>query len=600
MRVIELKRAAGLALALMVSGCVQSSIAEDQAFSGFIIDFRTAREASRMAGTLEQPLPFRNRFEVTDPELDAVVIDIHALEPESVGAQLTTDTSFTGKVRLKVVPGEIEPGSDVVQLVDGVAENVSVPIRFSYGETRIWAEDIGIREWIGGPCKTDDVCTTGLRCDGGTCQPSGCSTTMDCPVGHVCEGGSCARTPCRQGLCPSGYFCDGARCQLRDTCADTTPCPLGFACEGGVCLVDECTNGRDDDGNGLSDFPRDPTCDTGDRQEGLSPSFHVGVSPPLFFEPPSISTVQENPDSATGPSPLAGQAVEIRADANHELVVTNVVGSGFYVTDISRQNYNSIFVFNFSFPEGVSIGDRICEVSGGVVEFNALTQLQFPSWGIQGKPRSDSENRLPNPEDEEDLLLLGDIELVDCSAAYGLGEREVSKTLPLPDPVMLTPTLVRNLSAMEKLEGSVVTVEDVELSVRFVDCDDNGSTRIESGTPEASCRDECNRDIYCTELSNLFSFDQWRGVTGGAEISVSSTQLVANFDVLEGCDEGRTPEGRLEYTCGDRANPRRLKRVTGSLRQIVPTCDRFAPCDPADESIILFIIDPRFESDIVE
>src|SRR5690606_21350928 len=98
----------------------------------------------------------------------------------------------------------------------------------------------------------------------------------------------------------------------------------------------------------------------------------------------------------------------------------------------------------------------ICELGGGVTEFNAMTQLQFPSWAIQGKPRSNSEQRLPNPEDEEDQLIDSDIEIVDCSWRYSLGERELSKKVAVPDPVLLDGSLLADLNTMERLEGSIV------------------------------------------------------------------------------------------------------------------------------------------------
>ena len=357
--------------------------------------------------------------------------------------------------------------------------------------------------------------------------------------------------------------------------------------------VDECNDGLDNDGNGLIDFPRDTSCgEHGDRDEGTG-TYVTGVSPQLYFELPTISSVQKNPDSTTGPSPLSGQYVEIQGRTGHDLVVSNVVGTGFYVTDVSEQSYNSIFVFNFSFPEDVVIGDRVCEVGGGVVEFNALTQMQFPSWGIQGKLRSNAE-RVPTPEDEDDKLITDKLDIVNCADRYGVDK--LSKTVEMPDPVLLTSGLIVDLPAMERLEGSVVTIENVQLSTYFVNCDDNGSGRIESGTDESVCRSDCNGNPFCTELSSLYGYDQWRGRVQGSEISVSSTQLVSGFDVLAGCTEGQTKEGRLTYSCP----PRTLKRVTGSLRQIVPTCDKFLPCDPAQESIVLFIIDPRFASDIIE
>lgn len=360
-------------------------------------------------------------------------------------------------------------------------------------------------------------------------------------------------------------------------------------------IIDECHDGIDNDGNGLIDFPADPGCDTDDTSEGGG-TFTTGISDPLYFELPTIRSVQRNPDSESGPSPLAGQYVEVTGRPGHDLVVTNVTNQGFYVTDLADQSYNSIFVFNFSFPEDVNIGDRLCELGGGVTEFNAMTQLQFPSWAIQGKPRSSAEARLPNPEDEEDRLLDEKNLPVDCSWRYGLGEKQLSRTLELPHPVRLDATLIGNLAAMEKLEASLVTVENVQLSTTFINCDDNGSGRIEAQTAEAVCRTACNNNPLCTELSSLYGFDQWRGRIAGAEVSVSSSLIAAGFDVLAGCERSFNEDGRETYSCPART----LKRVTGTLRQVAPTCDRFLPCDPADESFVLHVIEPRFTTDIVE
>ncbi|MDX9722960.1 MAG: hypothetical protein RBU37_19580 [Myxococcota bacterium] len=477
-------------------GCNDEETLAPREIIAYTVEFVDASPMS--IGAAEQPLPFNTLF--TEYE---VRVNVRAIGQD--GAVFPTNQRLV----LRSIPGEVSPKSSVIKLNNGEALNVSVQMRYAFGETRIWVEDVGLPD-------------------------------------------------------------------------DPT--------------VNECADGLDNDGDGLIDWPNDPSCGWADDVSEWPASYVTGVSPKMYFELPTVRSVQRNPDVATGHSPLMGYYVEIQGRTGHDLVVTNVVANGFYVADLADQSYNNLFIFNFSHPDDVYIGDRVCDVGGGVTEFNAFTQLQFPSWGIQGKQRSGADKRQPTPEDEEQALIQSEVEIVDCSAQYGVAR--LSKKLEPPAPVLLDNKLLGNLAAMERLEGAVVTVKDIELSTRFIDCDDNGSQRIESGTPEAACRTLCNKDPLCTELSSLYAYDQWRGRVGDtAEVSVSSTQLVADFDPLAGC-EGPTYDAdlRVNYTCP----ARRLTRVTGSLRQVVPTCEKIGPCDPAKESIVMFVIDPRYASDIVE
>ncbi len=550
-----------------------NSMVENERLAGFRITVH-AEEGQRemVLGSKQHPLPFVSGYGSASGVCPvgqickSATISIEALTRSANGGYERYE-DFNREVRLRSIPGEVHSSVHYVELFNGKAENVEVRMRFGFGPTRLWVEDIGI------PSASDE------------------NTRL---------GGSMLTT----------------------------------------------------------------------------------VSEPFYFESPTIYAVQYNRERPTGWSPLLGNYVEILGQPGHDLVVTNVTGTGFFVTDLSRQSYNSLFIYSFSQPEDVEVGDRVCEVGGAVSEFNAFTQLQFPSWGIQGKQRSGADRR-PNPEDEDGRLVEGEVVLVDCTPRYlenvdfqkvhcgdrlcgegtlcvytedgasfacqapvgakrggaecdadgqcqsGLCLRGkcgipcehsltcpqglecatvsrsgraiktclLSETLTSPEPVRLNYGLISNLAAMEGLEGSLVTTEDVLLSDFFINCDDNGSGRIESRTPEATCRTQCNNQRGCTELSSLYGFDQWRGWVGNGEISVSSSQLVAGFDVLEGCVGPVLNEDlRITYTCPQR----RLRRLSGNLRQVVPTCDPMVPCDPANESFVMFLIEPRFASDIIE
>jgi hypothetical protein len=157
---------------------------------------------------------------------------------------------------------------------------------------------------------------------------------------------------------------------------------------------------------------------------------HVaGSSAPLFFEEPTLSKVQQPEGYSNISSPFVGQFLTIgRApesgsillqscadDAqNHNkpvtLLVTGTDPAGFFVTDITAcklredtspaaqvsapepsgylpGSFASVFVYNYSFPEGLDTGDLLWALSGSVQEFTSTTQLTFPSWITREKVR---------------------------------------------------------------------------------------------------------------------------------------------------------------------------------------------------------------------
>ncbi|MFA5624893.1 MAG: hypothetical protein WC966_07550 [Bradymonadales bacterium] len=356
------------------------------------------------------------------------------------------------------------------------------------------------------------------------------------------------------------------------------------------------------------------------------PTLSTAVSQAFYFEPLTIEMLQYNPVYLAGPSPLLGQYANIEGREGHNIVVTNVVATGFYVTDLDATQYDSLFIFTFSQPARVEIGDRVCELQGGIAEFTGMTQLQFPSWGIQNKERSTAEDQDPAPEDGEDgagtcrdkvtgksrpctpeeIELMA--EIVDCSGNYRGGpitdkeERKAFGKLPLPEPKVITPAMLtqENRDVLEKIESSVVTIENLRLSSTFIDCDDNGNGKIESGSAEAECRSTCTDDLTCTELSNLRSYDQWRAwtVEGNAEISVASSSLITGFNILNGCEVGQVFQAgvyRQTYKCEERY----LKRITGNLKQVLPGCSGTRLCDGLTQKFGLIVIEPRFATDLI-
>ena len=393
-----------------------------------------------------------------------------------------------------------------------------------------------------------------------------------------------------------------------------------------------------------------------DRRK-CEPSLATGVSQEYTFEQQTIKMIQYNPDQLDGDSPLLREYGQIKAQKGHDLVVTNVVSTGFYLTDLGDDDYNSIFIFTYSQPGRVEIGDRVCEVSGGIAEFTGMTQLQFPSWGIQNKERSTAEDTDPAPEDGEQGVgtcidkETGEVRdctpeeleamnaIVDCSDVYydHVLTKEEKKTFAYvapPAPRVLTADILKlnelsastgkvgydgssvrthptQTNALEKLEGSVITIENIRLSTEFINCDDNGNGKIESNSEESDCRTACsNNSKRCTELSNLDSYDQWRAWTieknpdgsisdtTGAEVSVSSSSLISGFDITKGCvtwDDLTT--GRRMMRCPQR----HLLRLTGNLKQILPGCSGTALCFASKwrPAMVMTVIEPRIKTDLI-
>ena len=266
-----------------------------------------------------------------------------------------------------------------------------------------------------------------------------------------------------------------------------------------------------------------------------------------------------SPEQTGCESPLTNQDVTIQSG---ELVVTNVVINGFYITDVADDSYNSLFVFNFNYPEGLRVGHRLCHVSGGVQEHVGMTQLVFPSWQVHGMP--------PTADAEEGGLPI-----------YCFAEDLPPATIV---PTELTSSDLDDWDLLESLESGVVTIDDLELSNRFIDCDYNTSGEIERGTDEALCRDDCQDDPLCTELSSYRSYGQWKASADGSMVYAVAVDQVAEFDILEGCWQAPPPEDNPTtiYECPNR----RVSFMTGNLKHIALT-----------RTIQFWVIEPRFKSD---
>jgi hypothetical protein len=246
-------------------------------------------------------------------------------------------------------------------------------------------------------------------------------------------------------------------------------------------------------------------------------SFATSLATTLYFEEPTLSKMQE-PDSPSDNrgSPFAGQFLTVgrppesgaplvqscppgydlrdptKKDPNDGKLVTMVVTGtdpgGFFVTDLTAckvreftgsgsnvrtpeptgflpGTYGSIYIYNYSFPEGLYPGDLLWSLSGSVQDFAATTQLTFPSWVIRERVRE-----LPPAEWEKYLKLVPVTEL--NMRHCGMDN-------------VVTPYVTDALCGysyanmkMESMESGLVKLRRAKMPQVFKSCDANGNNTV--------------------------------------------------------------------------------------------------------------------------
>jgi hypothetical protein len=297
----------------------------------------------------------------------------------------------------------------------------------------------------------------------------------------------------------------------------------------------QCANGRDDDGDGRSDFPADYGCAAPNDDSERGGSYAVGASEAIYFGSPRVYDVQGGGTT----SPLVNERVTIESGS---LVVTRISIAGFWVTDTADRSctdpmdpsqrvpcYNSLFMFNFRLPEGLRPCDRLSRLQGTVQEFVSTTQLSQPSWQV------------------------------DPNGGLWIDEQR-SGACPIPAAVPLTPSMLSNTDTMlEPHENSLVRVQNVVLSRNvgpaLVSCDtDTGNTvcnfapgrsncdlnrdgTIDFNNPaESACANTCQRERGCSEWTNWTRYGQltvdfMSGQPGGVQrLIIAPKEAISNFN----------------------------------------------------------------------
>jgi hypothetical protein len=147
-------------------------------------------------------------------------------------------------------------------------------------------------------------------------------------------------------------------------------------------------------------------------------TYATGASPTLWYRDPFIADIQTPPDekalNALSDSPLENKQVAVSTsrygDAGR-LVVTSVFAQGYTVADVKCSDaggappctaaaYDAVEVFSFSAPTDQSgkllqQGQLIDGFTGGISEFNGLTEIGFP--GTRASSAAVTPDRQPAP-----------------------------------------------------------------------------------------------------------------------------------------------------------------------------------------------------------
>jgi hypothetical protein len=380
---------AGLALGLL-AGCTKN-IALERALSSFEITImspvgstghRCVLPGSSTAGADLSGCPSYAK----DPDgVSVVELEFVARALDNEGQLLETYDSLAS---LSVVPGSIEPGLDKIRFRNGVAtgpagKNPFVAFRGAFGDTFLWLTDSI------GPPRATDVPGFGISCSYqsmGRCAPLGlaCINTT-AQVGFDPNGLAYCSKGCKiDGDCPSGYFCGTKIQTYPDSSADTS---------NGACVRDQA-------------------------------SYAAGVAGPVYLVEPTIADIRRTDSLVT--TPYQGDFVAL---SRGKMVVTAVRIDGFYVTDLcpaggppqnaalasaagdpacpaedraALPEFNSVFVYNYSRPEDLYVGDQLNSFSGPIGNFNGYTEVNFPIWDVNLAAGS---AQIPTPLSLDDLII---------------------------------------------------------------------------------------------------------------------------------------------------------------------------------------------------
>lgn len=278
--------------------------------------------------------------------------------------------------------------------------------------------------------------------------------------------------------------------------------------------------------------------------------YTAGVSDSLYFSFPTIQDLQFEP-AAMGPgckaasgaappgtstcdnttSPLVDNFVTSRQS---RYLVTGITNDGFFISDLALDTapeigsgdtlypgrFESLFLYSFSYPDDLFVGDVVNRVFGTVQEFTGDTQMTFPTWEKEDPTITEVDHfnaRCGESADcpekflcQDGFCRLAPTVVNDAICAYGAGSGNNAN---------LCGDSSRNVH-LESLESGRIEIIAFMPTI-FRNCDFNGDGDVPNVNPNVPCNDECTckvaciKEEGCTERSALHTYGTYSVIVEG-------------------------------------------------------------------------------------
>ncbi len=491
----RLPRFPRLLLALIVSvlaafACANAPPGETGSTNQLVVTFAPGT----MLGTSDSRLP-----------LSFTTTQTYSLNITAQKLDGSTDTSFTGFVRLSIVPGTVvsvtgpNTSGRNVQLQAGVAMGVQVTVLAAYGDARIWVEDLGY-------VPADPMGSKAPQCANGIDDNH--NGLVDFPTDPGCylanddseDGGTYAT-----GVSETIHYFYPRVADVR-----------------GV-----------SQGGGATSFPN--------QQVQMDTQWSL----------PVLS---------------AGQTIDTTPKG---VSVTGLSSSGFFVTDVADpRGYASVFAYNYTAPTNMYICDRLVAFGGTSSDFYGWTEINYPAWELEEwdptarccfvpEPHVFSATELgstPGRLAQESGLVR--VRLNPMPGTYDAND-PCNPTGKDDDKALNGATYSIHIGAKmgpghPPTTGAMAFLPTADVT----NCDYNGDGKIDftAGSDEDNCSTACTNDPECSEYSSFLSQQQFNIVVvtgGGSVVALADGAASQTFDPV--ALKGKTISsfsGNLRYFSG--------------------------------------------------
>ncbi len=354
----------------------------------------------------------------------------------------------------------------------------------------------------------------------------------------------------------------------------------------------QCSNGLDDDGDGLIDFPADPGCAFGNDDTETGGTYSAGASSAIHFNYPRISDVRGLPLGG-GSTAYPNQQVQMNTGWNTDdpakcpkgkfpcfvfnSVVTRIAGDGFYATDVDAQaatGYSSVFAYNFSPPPDMRVCDRLKSFGGTSSDFFGFTEINYPTWELDQWDPNVRPCGVPEPHLLDVFEISDTVTLLKNTAALVRVQ-----TSPLLD-VHVTSKFGPGTPKCNLIDA-VKDIWTCEIGADATNCDLNKDGKVDFGkNPEKTCAATCSADMAkeCTEFSDYLGRGNFllvlKDLNNVVSVVAANGLAANNFDAhaLKGKPIGAFT-GTLRYFSG------------GSQFTIEARCDADIVTDPSKKPL---------------